>query len=390
MSYDPIVHYKRSATGKNPRLLWRTVFGSGVTKAASDEADGISFFEDLSGTDSVTGFDYNADLKTALACGHIYPAVQAITDRTSKKVGGASGNPEYTTEVVNTIETSTSGIAGANDLSQSIILRSVASFTVLQSQFGVYRYQSALGGDPDEDMEEFFIKKTIKLPSDMQALLMANGYNFNVANLTLFEYKTGWYNNDIGCGDGRLVVQVRQNQGGTSGSPTISGNPYFVIKFDTGANNGTGGLTRPPSTSTAAVMNYWTSGTAITQAVPVDEYFDLLVYVKRPKKIFTRDTANQSTSDFTVTNGLYSGATVARYVPDQDTGITWLGMRTDSGGYETLYEKIGGVQMGSENLGISRLFLATAYGSFSPTYTVKTTDIQIWNTMPMHLQYLLS
>jgi len=56
-------------TGNCPKLLWHTVFGTGVTLGTPTRINDTLWRTTISGTDSVTGFNFTSDLESFLSTG---------------------------------------------------------------------------------------------------------------------------------------------------------------------------------------------------------------------------------------------------------------------------------------------------------------------------------
>lgn len=191
-------------------------------------------------------------------------------------------------------------------------------------------------------INEFFHQVDLFLPSNLGSLLDGT-YANNKYWVEIFAFKTGGMSGSAITGDYRLSVQIQIPSGG--------GTIYFKVRGDNFAGiNGTDGD-----------IIYWNqNATSIT--VPLNQWFKLMVYCKRPS-----------------------------YYNDQTTGISWAGISTYTNGrldvVQTLHTQLGGIQKGAQNNEFTRLYSPTTYTKAVP-FQVDWCNWELWNKSPIVLPFM--
>lgn len=187
----------------------------------------------------------------------------------------------------------------------------------------------------------FFCQYDVFLPANLGTLLDSS-YPNDAYWLALGAFKTG-QDDDYDYGDYRMSVQCQIPSGG--------GTIYLKVRGDNFAGlNGVDGE-----------VIYWNqNATSIT--VPLNQWFKMMVYCKRP----------------------------AGY-DDQVTGISWAGIATYTGGkmdaIQTLHTQLGGIQAGVNSNKLTRFYFPSIYTKAVPI-TIDWCNWELWDKSPIVLPFM--
>lgn len=345
-----------------PKLVFHTMFGLGVSIAAAEAGGSASqSFEDVTGTDSITGYSFDSGSLYDFYGAGVYPHIQAIYDSPMYANGGAT-HPYYNECFANSINSSTtlSSVAGARELVLQCLDRTNPVIEV-DPQTVLTFARSRVGGIALDDIPEIFYSFDFILQSDL--ITQMSDTNYSLTNfLTLTEMKTGDKDATAGrsWGDCRFKVEIRRNT-------TVNGTKlYFHTALDDNAN----GLTHIPSCPGPSVTTYQQVTHTANDAdgndiCPVNVPLRVKVHIKRPQMIWVRSGA---------------GTTSDAYNKDTATGITKVDIvNLNTERSTTIAEFIGGVQSGNENLPWQRHLVCNAYSRALTPYEHRITNLRIWN-----------
>jgi len=298
-------------------------------------------------TDTVTGRVFQDDIVANIMGSGATLDFQMIHNQTSPVIANSgAGLTALNALMQNTVVSATKPDGSTGNIISSNLKSTIATLP----QQDVFRIQNSTISAPTISIREYFISYDIYLPSNLASILDSN-YANSAYWVVLFDQKTGYYAGDFLGGDYRTSVNAQITSGG--------GPLYFRIRGDDVANNranaGTTGAI-PGVTNNTTIWNKNSS-----QAVPVGEWFKLMVYRKLP-----------SSKD------------------DLLTGRTWVGMHTYTNGKanatQTLHNEyqLGNPQMGVQNLPIARSFLPTNYSHAAPI-DIRWCNWEWWSTAPVTL-----
>jgi len=205
------------------------------------------------------------------------------------------------------------------------------------------------------DIDTFCMRQVVRLPSNLNSILEyptpSNAYWLIIQN-----FKTGGYSGSASIGDYRFKLQINKDANGI----------HWSIIGDNSAN----GFSDIPSSDPDTTI-YWQIDADNTQ-VPVflDEWLEIYTYIKRPTKIWTRETP---------------GDTNTPYVQEITTGRTLVVMkRLSTGRYYLIGDQQGDTQVGVENCPWTRFFYMTYCNANTPVYT-QTLELEFYDNLPFTL-----
>lgn len=317
-----------NSAGNAPKLLWHTVFGTGVTLGTPLHVNDTLWRTTLSGTDSVTGFNFTSDLESFLSTGTT-AKIESIPDY------NVPDTTEYALQGSEAFEAIVNypWRSDGRQLVNKIIKKGPSASPNPQRLLQIERPSSAsVIANP---LEEFYLCVDFIIPSGTttQTGDTATG-NFLLPGV--FEIKSGChYNGSVyqnSVGDFRINTQI-------SGADGVD---KWRVLIDNQANGG--------YTNTAYYDNK-SSGVPILYDTPLRHH----LHVKRPT----------SNSD------IYSGR------------IT-IGIQAYGAPIKILADIQGGVQKGVENLPFTR-FMINLYGSVLAPMEARCGQIQFWDRPPIVL-----
>lgn len=439
MAYNQLITDALSplSNSNQPTLHFATCFGSGVSLGAMTEATpGLFYTQNVSGTDAVTGCTFPDSLYglmgnntttqiqlipdlAFIGTGSIDGTVLIITSVSSGALTNGSTIDSTNGAVINgtTISSFGTGIGGIGtynlDTPQNVSSATIVSpgYTaanvtanleaILQSTTAPVRSGSrelyipvhnrkfvggtnsrpqgifmvtrnGTGGQPPASLQEFYVSTVRFLPADL-ATIMSYAYGSNY--YTIWDYKTGGYGGGNAFGDYRISLIIGR---------AATGGLYYKFSADNNANGNWNGSSGIPSVGTVNVTGsnpdgYWAYRTSQGSAeTDLGCWIRTHLYVKRPQII------NVRSSD------IESGARDPMYQQDITTGITYCAIENlTNNTFTVIGNKVGGRQMGCENLPFARMMNITTYctatSASDPIVYSKATDLQIWNRPPIYL-----
>jgi len=187
-------------TGNQPKLLYRTVFGSGMALSAVVQISATTYWKYITTDDATTGFTY-AQFQALYGSGVIFGA-QAVPQQAI-----ADYNTYFTTQ----LQASTDSLspAGGTELLLKCLLKDPVA---LNPQVNLTIAQDLPGVTTYPQLERCYVTR-FYVPA---GLTLANNNDFWVC----IEWKTGWGNEGAGAlsriGDLRQKLEIK-NVGGTLG-----------------------------------------------------------------------------------------------------------------------------------------------------------------------------
>lgn len=326
MTFDAL-SLAANGSGSAPKLLWHTVFGTGISLSAPFRQTDNLWKTTLTGKDDVTGFNCTTDITAFLSTGaEIF--IQSIPDYA---VPDSTAYDIYGSETFESLV----NYPWRSDGRQLVwkVLNRQAGAPNPQKLLMMSRPSSIL--PVNSPLEEFYILNDFIIPTGTttQTGDTATG-KFIIPGH--FEFKTGChYNGSVyqnSVGDMRLDIQINGSDG----------TDKWQVTLDNQANGG------------YDIVEYWKykeSGVPILYDTPLRMH----VHVKRP-----RDNA------------------------DLVTGRIVVGVEAYGQPIKILADIQGGIQKGPENLPITR-FMFNLYGSVLTPMIARCGQIQIWNRPPLLL-----
>lgn len=329
----------RGLQSRQATKLLHTRF-NGITFNAPVESSTTHYRQYVTGVDSTTGYNF-ANLGTLFnAAGteflfEMFPDTPTSGANASARVADLTANLMRSDILTGTRMDNTNGtFMRAQVLSCA---SAVGVGTRPQSQFILFRKDGS-GNSPAADLNQFYWRCNIKLPSNLATQLRHDITDGNW--FALLELKTGGVNNNAAQGDFRIVLQIRE----VGGDGTLG----WKVTCDNRANHPNLGGSYP-------VVTNWelpVSGINTSTPVPLNEWFTLEWFHHRP----------QSYSDTT-------------------TGRSWMALTKQDGQRYIMFDKIGGVQKGDLGCVITRLWPNIYTGGNYPI-AVDYDNLQIWDNIP--------
>ena len=305
------------------------VFGTGITLGPVVFVNTTQFTQDFSGIDSVTGdqipnslypiFDTGATLRIL----HI-PDAPCANAAALALVQAAS------------LQSGTDGTPGARELLLNMLSRVSGNpqmnFIISRPAVGSY----PTGSPPVKDVPKASYEIRYYVDSNLASNLAVNNY------YTVWESKSGGWLGGYSVGDFRAIARIVRSSGG------------LVWEFD--LDNEVNGNGTIPSVTNEFTNNggirtiYQHSQTAFNSVVT--GWHKLRVYIKRP--------ANRA---------------------DTVTGKSWFTVQPDNGAELLVGKFEGGIQMGTESLPWTRIFIANNYTSGALPAIVKVGPFYIWDKL---------
>jgi len=309
--------------GNQPKLLYKTVFGSGIALSAIDTLSPTNYWKYITSDDGLTGFTY-AQFQALYGSGVTY-GVQAIPQQAI-----ADYNTYFTTQ----IQASTDSLspAGGNELLLKCLLKDAVAgnpqtnLTITQDLAGVTAYPQ---------LERCYVIR-FYVPA---GLTLPNNNDF----WEVIEWKTGWGNEGAGAlsriGDLRHKLEIKN----------VSGTLGYHCQIDDNAGMAEGGASGTHLKYDGNLMGPVRKGCWHTC------YF----YFKRPS---STDSA---------TNGVWQ----VLVIPDGYSPILCANIQPTDG--ITL--------RGAYNLEVNRMFCSLNYTNNTLPMESKISLLEIWNRSPINL-----
>jgi len=344
-------------------LALRTYF-AGLTVSAPFEvgSGGINFQQNITGTDTITGFHVPNSLAPVI--GPCLSYSQLIPE-VATTVGAISG------QLNNIIQNTTmcGGVAGAKELYQVQYsrIKPVGGYTSRPQNDFHFRRLAVNGAIPP--LPSLYVKKHIILPANLGSILnYALGANYYVVS----DFKTS---NPAGYGDYRLSLQVLEDG---------AGQLYWKFSADNAANGGVtqsqanaGAVGAIPSVGVYNIGDgFWALRSAMNSVILGEELI-VEIYFKYPPLIWTRAVVKEN------------GATAFPYQRNTVDGRSTCVITRVSTGEKIILDKQGGIQCGSENLPQARLMVNLTYcegsSGSNPAVWSKCSGLEVWDDAPYDL-----
>lgn len=223
-------------------------------------------------------------------------------------------------------------------LRNNIKLRVSPAGNIVSPQIQFLINRNPIKSKPPSPIDTYYYSTWIKLDPKLDEKLLypivgSGGSHWQV----ICEMKTGGYEGNASAGDYRYSVSVNKDENGL----------YYRVAGDNNAN----GVGVIPGLS--SFTTYWRQRTR-SGVVKLGVWLKLEVFIKRP--------ANKD---------------------DQTTGVIWVALTPANQQQRVVIgHKVGGVQMGIQNLPVGRLFLVSNYIGGNSPVSIDVTDLEIWNGLP--------
>lgn len=308
----------KSTAAPTANLLFKSNFGSGVSLGAPYGFSSRGAYQDLTGTDSETGYTW-----PVAALGANFSGVQLIAPVpiTSSTIG------HYTRAELRTVS-GPKGTPVSELFLNTVDNGGVGNTTSAQTDFLIRR--SWTSGDITNLYTTYWVKFQADLAAGLDPAVSSGNWK------AVTEFKTGGYNN-TGGGDYRISVNVMKN---------VAGELYWLVRGDNNANRETvdssGAVVTCPNAIYCPFAEYWRIENH-TVPVPIDTWAKVEVYWHR------------------------SGGADGRY---------WVAVNG-----HVIADHLG-PNMGDFGLPVTRIFSTLAYsGGQSPNET-HSTGLEFWDGFP--------
>lgn len=346
-----------------------TDLGNGVTVGAltrTTVGNNRNFEQDITGTGNSNGLVMPTDFLHVIGKGTtLYN--QFLTD-SDMFLAADGGTPKVTDSLVSSTGTIAGGTIDENNLlsefsrlgysptylENKILTRNVSlsSTPAGTPQLATQINRSRTFTGSIEDLDEFYWVGYMKFDPNLDTILKypAGSPPENWISPGI-EFKTGQYNGNYGYGDLRLALNIEKYATGMA----------WVLKLD----NNAGGSGVVPLVPSSPVETFWSLNTKFAGGDPSVLIPD---YPVQPGKWFKYKIYHRRTKLFT---DLTTGRTIFSVTP-MDTGIETV-----------IFDKIGDVHTGRQQLPITRIFINNAYyGSSVVPYANKVAGIKIYRKKP--------
>ena len=315
----------------------------------------------VTGVDSLTNFNCVADIQGFFGSSAVLEIQYLPEDFSLLPLEGAEATTIENQIEASLVASTLSSSPNANDLQLDIKYRVDSPMRTSYPQLWLAIQRD--GGVTGADVEEMYESFIVYFPSDLKSRLIAGGQNY----LTLLDYKTHGYSN-LGYGDLRLKAEVFK---WTSGDNNL----YWNFAIDDNAN---GKDIIPSVAPSSAGVTTFQSQQFVESKIPLGTPFLFESYMKRPAKSGVRSNSRYPNVPNT---GLI---TECYYQRDLATGRWKCGITNlSTQEFIPLGNFVGGVQMGSEELRIRRLFRGVYSTGVAP-FNIKLSDWRVYDKIPAY------